>query len=161
MDTLLKSFFVALLLAQVLAYNVQSNNPLTRRALSRTRMFNADPTVDTVGKEKNIAYMSITIPGDETQKALNKACELFKGVKIIRGGKARSQSYYGAARSQSNYGAITKQLLRDHKQLRREHKAIAMRLRSDYYQRPQSDKKATVNAILKRLHSDHAAIAQR
>lgn len=76
MDSLIRFLLVALLLAQVLSYNIVSNNPLTRRALSRTRIYN-EPVVDNVDKEKNVAYMSITIPGDETQKAFNKACELF------------------------------------------------------------------------------------
>jgi hypothetical protein len=80
MDSLIRFLLVALLLAQVLSYNIVSNNPLTRRALSRTRIYN-EPVVDNVDKEKNVAYMSITIPGDETQKAFNKACELFNEVR--------------------------------------------------------------------------------
>lgn len=35
------------------------------------------PVVEKIDKESNIAYMSVTVPGEVTQKAFTKACELF------------------------------------------------------------------------------------
>lgn len=40
------------------------------------------PIVNKLDTENYIAYMTVAIPGDKTQKAFTKACELFNEVEV-------------------------------------------------------------------------------
>ena len=73
---------VTCLLVITNAYKVQSGIHHTYRAL-RTSLYSSvtEPVVESVDKEKNVATMAITIPGEATQKAFTKACELFNEVR--------------------------------------------------------------------------------
>jgi hypothetical protein len=49
-------------------------------SLSSVECKPGSPVINRIDEENNIAYMTVAIDGEDTQRAFNKACDLFNEV---------------------------------------------------------------------------------